>query len=180
MFYAPPAELAEALSGLALERLEQARGLFVAHTYFGAGPRETPAGQNRERLAVQRAPGGGLEIVPALDEALARVAARVAAGALASLTWAEAGDRLRALADVEVSYRPDGAVELSNSGDWPLPGLTVGVPEEGLDLVVDGGAVAGRADLPGWSRVFFDLPPHGRVRLRASRGGADGAIIPLP
>jgi hypothetical protein len=180
MFYATPDALAEALSGLALERLEEARGLFVGHTYFGAGPRETTGTVQRERLAVRRARWGGLELVPALDEALARIEARVAAGALASLTWAEAGDRLRALGDVAVSYRPDGTAELSNAGDWPLPGLTVGVPEEGLELTVDGAGPVGRVDLPGWSRATFDLPPHGRVRLRASRGGADGAVVPLP
>ena len=123
---------------------------------------------------------GGSRIVPALDEALARIQDRVAAGALASLTWAEAGDRLRALGDVEVTYWPDGTAEVWNRGDWPLPGLTVGVPEDGLDLTVDGAGAAGQVDLPGWSRATFDLPAHGHVRLRASRGGAGGAIIPLP
>jgi hypothetical protein len=180
MFHAAPEVLAEALSGLALERLEEERGLFVGHTYLGAGPRESRGQAQRDRLAVRGAAGGGLEIVPALDEALARIQARVAAGALASLTWAEAGDRLRALGDVEVSYRPDGTAELWNRGDWPLPGLTVGVPEEGLDLTVDGVGPVGRADLPGWSRATFDLPAQGRARLRASHGGAGGAIIPLP
>jgi hypothetical protein len=179
-FYAPPGELAAALSGLALERLEEARGLFVAHTYLAAGPRWTTGEQARARLAVRRAHGGGLEIDPALDGALARIQERVEAGALASLTWAEAGDRLRALGDVAVRYRPDGTVEIRNDGDWPLPGLTVGIPEEGLELWVDGAVVTGRADLPGWSRLYFDLPPRGRVLLRASRDGADGAIIPLP
>ncbi|HSM93867.1 MAG TPA: hypothetical protein VLT47_13370 [Anaeromyxobacteraceae bacterium] len=180
MFFASPEALGEALSGLALERLEGERGLFVGHTYLGAGPRETNGATQRERLAVRRAAGGGLEIAPALDEALARIQARVEAGALASLTWAEAGDRLRALGDVRVTYRPDGTAELRNEGDWPLPGLTIGVPEEGLDLTVDGAGPVGRADLPGWSRASFDLPPHGRVTLRASHGGAAGAVVPLP
>jgi hypothetical protein len=180
MFFAAPDALAEALSGLALERLEEARGLFVGHTYLGAGPRETSGAAQRERLAVRPAGGGALEISPALDEALARIEGRVEAGALASLTWAEAGDRLRALADVEVDYLPDGTVTLRNAGEWPLPGLTIGVPEEGLDLVVDGAGPVARVDLPGWSRATFDLPPGGRATLRATRGGAEGAIIPLP
>jgi hypothetical protein len=180
MFYAAPAALAEALSGLALERLEDARGLFVAHTYLGAGPRWTVGEQARGRLAVRRARGGGLEIDPALDAALARIEGRVAAGALASLTWAEAGDRLRALGEVAVDYRADGTVEVRNEGGWPLPGLTVGIPEEGVELWADGAVPTVRADLPGWSRIHFDLPPRGRVVLRASRDGADGAIIPLP
>lgn len=180
MFWAPPEVLAEALSGLALERLEAERGLFVAHTYLGAGPRETTGATQRERLAVRPSPGGGLEIAPALDAALARIQERVEAGALASLTWEEAGDRLRALGDVAVEYLADGTALIRNLGGWPLPGLTVGVPEEGLELTVDGAGPVASADLPGWSRVHFDLPPGGSVRLRASRGGADGAIIALP
>lgn len=180
MFFATPEALGEALSGLALERLEAARGLFVGHTYLGAGPRETSGAAQRARLAVCAAPGGGVEIAPALDEALARIQERVEAGALASMTWREAGDRLSALADVRVHYLPDGAVELRNEGEWPLPGLTVGVPEEGLELTVDGVGPVLRADLPGWSRAAFDLLPGGRALLRASLGGADGAIIPLP
>jgi hypothetical protein len=180
MFFASPEALGEALSGLALERLEGARGLFVGHTYLGAGQRETAGATQRGRLAVRAARGGGVEIAPALDEALARIQQRVEAGALASLTWSEAGDRLAALGDVRVAYGPDGSVELRNEGDWPLPGLTVGVPEEGLELTVDGVGPVVRADLPGWSRAAFDLPPGGRALLRASRGGADGAIIALP
>lgn len=180
MFFAAPDALGEALSGLALERLEAERGIFVGHTYFGAGPRGTSGAAQRERLAVRRAEGGGLEIAPGLDRALARIQERVAAGALASLTWAEAGERLRALGDVEVAYRADGSVDIRNGGEWPLPGLTVGVPEAGLELVVDGAGPVARVDLPGWSRAAFDLPPGGRVRLRASRDGAGGAIIPLP
>lgn len=185
MFFAPPAELAEALSGLALERLEEARGLFVGHTYLGAGPRGRISPAQRSRLAVRAARDGALEIAPELDAALARIAARVAAGSLASLTWAEAGDRLRALGDVAVEYLPDGAALIRNEGDWPLPGLTVGVPcgapEEALELAVDGPVPAVRADLPGWSRIAFDLPPGGAVVLRAFRGDPlGGDAVPLP
>jgi hypothetical protein len=180
MFFAAPEVLGEALSGLALERLEAARGLFVAHTYLGAGPQETAGAAQRERLAVRRSRDGGLEIAPALDEALERIQRRVEAGALASLGWAEAGDRLRALGDVETAYLPDGTVELANRGEWPLPGLTVGVPEEDLDLAVAGAGIVARVDLPGWSRVAFDLPPGGRVRVRATRGETGGAPVDLP
>jgi hypothetical protein len=176
-FHDAPERLAEALSGVALERLEGERGLFVGHTYLGAGARETPAGRNRERLAVVRLDGGGLALHPALDAALARIEERVDAGALASLTWAEAGDRLRALGDVGVAYRDDGAAEIDNRGGWPLDGLTIAVPEEGLDLSLEGAGPLLRHDLPGWSRASFDLPPHGRAILRATRGGA---IIALP
>ena len=53
-FYAPPAELARALSDEALDRLERGDGLFVAHTYLGAGPATTGPG-----------PGGGAAPGPA-------------------------------------------------------------------------------------------------------------------
>jgi hypothetical protein len=174
-FYAPPSELAAALSDAALDDLERGRGLFVAHTYLSAGPATTHLPQHLARLAVRQVQGEGLVIDPDLDAALGRLAARVRAGAVASLTWAEAGDRLRALGEVEVAYRPDGAAEIRNLGEAAIEGLTVAVPEEGIDLAVDGGRPARRADVPGWSRIWFDLAPGARAVLRASR-----RVMPLP
>jgi hypothetical protein len=174
-FYAPPAELAAALSDGALEALERARGLFVAHTYLAAGPATTHLPDQLARLAVHPDPAGGLALDPDLDAALGRIAARVKAGTLASLTWAEAGDRLRALGDVAVVYREDGTAELRNLGDTRIEGLTFAIPEEGLELTVDGVPVSDRADAPGWTRAWLDLAPGARVVLAASRG-----LVPVP
>jgi hypothetical protein len=178
LFYASPAELGAALSDEALAALERERGLFVAHTYLGAGPEETHGNSHLARLAVRAMPGG-LELAPELDAALVRIAARARAGTLASLTWAEAGDRLRALGDVEVTYLPDGAAEVRNHGATSIEGLTVAIPADGIDLTADGAPVLGRADVPGACRAFFDLPPGARVVLHARSSVAPVPFLPL-
>ena len=177
-FYASPAELARALSDGPLDRLERAGGLFVAHTYLGAGPATTPRGPAAARLPVRALAGGALVIDPALDEALARLARHVAEGRLVSLPWAEAGDRLRALGEVEVRYLADGGAEVVNHGTVTLGGLTVSLPAAGLQLWVDGLPAAARQEVAGRSRIWFDLPAGGRRVVRATRGIA--AVPHLP
>jgi hypothetical protein len=174
-FYAPPPELARALSDEPLDQLERGRGLFVAHTYLGTGPATTSWGPAAARIPVRQLEGGALVIDPALDEALARLASRVADGRLASLTWVEAGDRLRALGDVEVRYLADGGAEVVNRGDFTLGGLTVALPATGLQLWVDGEPAEARQEVAGASRIWFDLPARGRRVVRATRG-----LIPVP
>ena len=179
-FYAPPAELAQALSDEALDRLERSRGLFVGHTYLGAGPATTTRGPAVARLPVTRQADGTLVIDAALDEALARLATRVAAGSLASLPWAEAGDRLRALGEVSVRYLADGGAEVLNRGEAGLGGLTVSLPAAGLTLWVDGEPVPERQEVAGRSRIWFDLPAHGRRVVRATRGLTPVPLLPPP
>lgn len=175
MFHAAPAELAAALSGAELARLERERGLFVAHTYLGPSARTTQSQDQLARLVVVGGERGVLAIHPALDAALARLAARVAAGRLASLAWAETGDRLRALGDVEVLYRPDGSAEVRNHGAAALSGLTVSLPAAGLEIAAEGALLLGRDDEEGWARVWFDLAGGEKVVLRAW-----DALVPVP
>ena len=179
-FYAPPAQLALALADGPLDALERGRGLFVAHTYLGPGPATTPRGPAAGRLAVRAAPGGGLEIDPRFDEALARLATRVAAGRLASLTWAEAGDRLRALGDVEVRYLADGGAEVVNHGDFTLGGLTVSLPAAGLRVWVDGEPAEAGQEVAPVTRIWFDLPARGRRVVRVTRGLVAVPLLPPP
>ncbi len=169
MFHAAPAELGAALSDAELERLERERGLFVAHTYLGPSARTTQSADQLARLVVLDAKGS-LAIHPALDAALARLAARVRAGRIASLTWAEAGDRLRALADVEVTYRPDGSAEVHNRGAEAVEALTVALPAAGLDVALEGAALGGREDDGGLARLWFDLGPGEKATLRVWDG----------
>jgi hypothetical protein len=171
-FYATPAELGAALSDEALARLERGQGLFVGHTYLGAGPAFTRGATAEARLAVRPAPGGGLAIAPELDEGLARLAAHAGAGRLASLTWSAAGDRLRALADVEVRYREDGSAEVVNHGAAAVPGLTLLAPAPGLEWWADGRPTPASPD---GARLWFDLPAHAAVVLRATR-----LLVPVP
>jgi hypothetical protein len=169
MFHAAPGELAAALSDAELARLEEERGLFVAHTYLGPSARTTRSADQLARVLVVEGKGG-LAIHPALDAALARVAAHVDAGRLATLAWAEAGDRLRALGDVEVTYRADGAAEVHNRGAEPVAALTVSLPAAGLDVAVEGAAVLGREDEGGDARLWFDLGPGEKATIRAWDG----------
>jgi hypothetical protein len=114
---------------------------------------------------VRPAPGGGLVIDPDLDAALARLAGRVARGRLASLTWAEAGDRLVALGDVEVRYRQDGSAEVINHGRSAIRGLTLATPLPGLEWWVDGRPAEGDA---AGTRIWLDLPAGASQVVRAS------------
>ncbi|HEY6105398.1 MAG TPA: hypothetical protein VIV59_05425 [Anaeromyxobacteraceae bacterium] len=175
MFYAPPGRLAAALEELPLVRLEAARGLFVAHTYLSASPRTTARAEHLDKLAVRETGDGGLELDPALDAALARLAEHVRLGRLASLTWAEAGERLRALGDLEIAYLADGSAEVANRGPRPLPGLTLAVPAGGVELTVEGAEVRGMDGDAERARVWFDLPAGATALVRAEQRG-----LPLP
>jgi hypothetical protein len=179
MFHASPLELAQALSAEALARLEAERGLFVAHTYLGPSARTTRSPEQLARLAVIEE-RGGLVIHPELDRAFARLAARVRAGTLASLAWAEAGDRLRALGDVEVTYAPDGSAVIHNRGAIDLAGLTVSLPAAGLELDLEGQALLGREDDGDQARLWFDLGAGERAVLRAFDGVTPVPLLPLP
>ena len=179
MFHAAPGELAAALSDADLARLEAERGLFVAHTYLGPSARTTRSHDQLSRLLVVEG-RGALAIHPALDEALARVAARIRAGRLASLAWADAGDRLRALGDVEVVYRSDGSAEVHNHGAEPIAGLTVSLPAAGLEVELEGAALLGREDEGAEARVWFDLGPGEKATLRAWDGLAPVPLLPWP
>jgi len=178
MFHGTPEALARALSDAALDRLEAERGLFVAHTYLAAAPRTTTRPDLLARLVVREVPGGGLELDPAFDAALGRLAGRARAGKIASLTWAEAGSRLRALAEVEVTYRADGAAEVANRGTAAVPGLTVAVPAPDLELEVEGAEVED-SERGAATRAWFDLPAGASVVVRASRAGVPVPLLPL-
>ena len=180
MFYGTPEKLAAAMEEGPLLRLEAERGLFVAHTYLSASARTTSRPEHLARLVVRELPGGALELNPAFDAALARLAAHVRAGVLSTLTWAEAGDRLRAVGAVEVRYRADGTAEVANRGAFDLPGLTLAVPAGDLDVAVEGARVKGMSTEAGRTRVWLDLPAGGRVQVRAARGDAPAPVLPPP
>jgi hypothetical protein len=176
MFYAPPAEMAAALSDAALARLEARRGLFVGHTYLSASARTTTRPEHLARLVVREGPGETLVLDPAFDAALARIARHVREGRLASLTWAEAGDRLRAISEVAVVYLADGSARLENRGAAPLLGLTLEVPAE-VAIEADGARLLGRAAEPGRSRAWLDLAPGQNAVVHAVASG--GAHVPF-
>ncbi len=171
--------LAAAISDEAIGRLEHERGLFVAHTYLSPSLRTTDSPRHKQLLAVVERPGGVLDIDPALEAALARLGDEVHAGALASLTWREAGERLLALAEVRVRYLTGGGVAVENRGQKSLLGLTVAVPIAAPDLVVDGATELGRRAESTRTTVWFDLHPGTRVVLRTRHAGWPSATAPL-
>jgi hypothetical protein len=147
-FYAEPTRLARAINDTALDTLEAQRGLFIAHTYLSASTRTTLTQSLKNKDAVVE-DKGVMRIEPHLDAALGRLGARVARGEIASLTWRQAGERLRALGDVSIEYGKDGATVV-NHGSVDLPKLTVevGGRPETFDLAGGGShalAGAGRA-----------------------------------
>jgi len=172
-FYGAPEALGEALSEEGLDRLEQHHGLFLGHTYLSASERTTRDPAHRARLAVVAAPGGGLQIHPALDRGLARAQRRVERGSLATLTLAEAGDRLRALAGVRVIYLADGAARVENSGPTPLPMLQLH-RDGAAALSAEGPLAGGHAQNAGESHLFFDLGPGESARVEAE--GPEGPV----
>jgi hypothetical protein len=177
-FYEPPEILAAMLDTRALTSLASRRGLLVAHTYLSASAATTNLSDHRRRLAVRPAAGGRLEIAPALDAALARVATRVADGSLAVSTWRDAGDRLLALGRIEVEYRADGSAVVVNRGATVLAGLTLALPAPGLRVLVDGAEVAGERADEDRSTVWFPLAAGARAVVRAERTGAPVPLLP--
>lgn len=168
-FYSQPEQMATAISDRALRRLEEQRGLFVGHTYLSASAQTTSRPENLARLVVRRTPDGFLELEPAFEAALERIADHIRTGALSSLTWAEAGDRLHALGDLQTIYLPDGSALVENHGNRRFTGLTVAVPVGDLDLMVEGALVKGRDRAAQRSRIWFDLEPGARAWIRAER-----------
>jgi hypothetical protein len=165
-FYGKPKALAAAISESALDRLEAERGLFVGHTYLAASPHTTTKGYLRRRDLVRRHASGALELEPIVDAALGRLGTRVRRGSIASLTWSQAGDRLKALGQVEVRYLDHGEALVENHGDTAILGLTLAMPVTDVDIEVEGQRMLGSRADAGRTAVWLDLPARGVVRLR--------------
>lgn len=178
-FYAPPAQLAAALNDAAVARLENQRGIFVAHTYLSASLATTRESGHRKSLAVRPTGSGALVIDPALDEALSRVGARVRAGTMASLTWREAGDRLRAFGDLQVRYNTRDSVIIENKGEADLNGVTVAIPIGQAEFTVDGAIVIGTRKEADRSTLWFSLPKGARVKVSATLAGRPISFVPF-
>jgi len=178
-FYAPPAQLAAAISNTALTRLEDQRGIFVAHTYLSASSTTTQESAHRKALAVRPTGNGALVIDPALDEALARVGVRVRAGSMASLTWYEAGDRLRALGDLVTRYLPNGTVVIENNGTVDLNGVTLAVPIGQAEIILEGAPLADTRKEAGRTTVWLSLQKGAQVKLSVTVAGRKVPFLSL-
>lgn len=178
-FYSSPGELGDALSATALDKLERERGLFIGHTYLSATRRTTRAADLTAKIAVHPKGDGHYTLDDRFDAGLARLGKRVRAGSTASLTLREAGERLRALKSVRVTYLADGRVSVENLGSRAIEGLTLSVPAA-LDLSVAGVEWFGLRPERDRTTVWFDLPEAGRVTLSASRHGRPFPFVRAP
>jgi len=175
-FYAAPARLAAAITDASLKALEARHGLFVAHTYLSASTTTTHQTAHRHELAVHWTKPGTLAIDPILDDALGRVETHLKTGSLASLTWRDAGDRLRDLDGVEVHYLPDGSALIENHGKDDLAGLTLSVSMRNVEITLDGANLTGSQREADRSTVWFPVAAGSQVKLRAKR---DGESVPF-
>ena len=178
-FYAPPAQLARAISDTALSRLEEQRGIFVAHTYLSASAATTHEPGHRQALAVRPSSVGTLTIDATLDKAFARVGTRIQAGTLASMTWRDAGDRLRRLGDITTRYRADGSVEVENHALTEVSGLTVAIPHGNAEFTLVGGLAIGRRREAHRSTMWFSLPKSAHVKLTITVEGRKIPFLPM-
>jgi hypothetical protein len=174
-FYGLPEHMGAALDEPAFDKLEKERGLFLGHTYFSPSPKTTHAAALKERIVAHEQPDGRYDLDGAFDAGLARLGERVKSGTLVSMTWEAAGTRLLALEDVVVTYLPDGGVQLDNFGEKPVDGLTVSVPEKGVDLRVEGADLCGAIGDTTRTEVWIDLGGRSTAVVRASKSG-----LPFP
>jgi PAS domain-containing protein len=177
-FGEPPDVLERRLSEPTLDTLEHRGALVVLHTYLAASPSRTVLHEHRQALVVRTRTGGGLELVPAFERLLARLGEHARRGALVVAPWREIGDRLLALSDVVVRYEREGGATIENRGLGGVRGLTVSVPRGGIDLAVEGAAVAGRSAGADRSAIWFDLPAGGAVEVHATRDGTPVTFFP--
>ena len=165
-FYDRVARMAAAFGEADLDRLEHERGLFIAHTYLSASPRTTRRRELIGRDAVVARPEGGLALDPAFEEALTRLGARVARGAISSLTLRESGDRLRDLGAIAVRYQADGSALVTNTGGVAVKALTLAIPAD-VQIELRGAPPGGTGGEPGRTTVWFDLPAGRSVVVSA-------------
>ncbi|MCS6913267.1 MAG: hypothetical protein RMK29_08470 [Myxococcales bacterium] len=146
----------------ALDRLEQERGLHIAHTYLeNIHPPGSWFGK-RNLLRPGRRPR---EIVldPRLESLLAALAARVARGSLWVPTLARLGDYLDAISRVSVVLDTDGSALIRSAR--PLRGATFVVPRAGVRVWVEGRPPAGLRVAGGETSFWVDLPAGRAVRV---------------
>lgn len=173
-FYSTASAFAAAISDRALDALEARRGLFVGHTYLSPSAATTQTHEHLAELYVRTQPDHEYTLDPGVDQALGRLAERARAGTTRTMTWRDAGDRLRALAGVTVTYEADGSATLRQTNGHVLDGLTVSVPRAGVDVRVDGVPLLGSRHDADRTTAWLSLPPNGTAHVRLA--GADGAV----
>jgi hypothetical protein len=158
-----------------LDKLEDERGLHVAHTYLETyHPKRTKFGLKNLIVPVdpKDLPGGAgpVKLDPRFDALLASLEERQERGTLWVPTLGALADRLRGVADVSVALRGDGSAVVHAPRE--LPGATFVVD---ADVSVDVGGHAPKGiRTEGAQTVFWDDLPAGDTVITLSR--ADGNV----
>ena len=125
----------------ALDRLEDERGVHIAHTYLESyHARDSHFGRRNLLVPAARGgrPGGAgpVSLHPRFESLLAELEMRQARGTLWVPTLADLGDQLRSVA--EVTIRMDRAGQLVVHAPRPMRGLSFVVPRPELQIEVAG------------------------------------------
>jgi hypothetical protein len=146
-----------------LDRLEDERGLHIAHTYLES---LHPKGKYRARHVLTH---DGTEIVTSaeFESLLAELERRQERGTLEVAPVSALADHALALAHVELRYQEDGSVVLRNTGNEPIAGATFTAP---CDVTIDGGApLHARTESDGLT-FWLDLLPGRDVVVKLDQG----------
>ena len=98
---------------------------------------------------------------------------------MASLTWYEAGDRLRALGDLVTRYLPNGTVVIENNGTVDLNGVTLAVPIGQAEIILEGAPLADTRKEAGRTTVWLSLQKGAQVKLSVTVAGRKVPFLSL-
>ena len=168
--YVDAAKFYTALAPDRLDRLEDERGLHIAHTYLES---LHDRGKYRARHVLVH-DGAKITTAPEFEAFLADLERRQERGTLEVAPVATLADHALALAHVELRYQDDGSVVLRNSGNDPIAGATFTAP---CEVTVDG-ATPGHARTESDGYTFWlDLLPGRDVVVRVEQGAF---VTPAP
>jgi hypothetical protein len=146
-----------------LDRLEDERGLHIAHTYLES---LHPRGRYRARHVLVQ-DGNAVVTSPEFEALLAELERRQERGTLEVAPVSALADHALALAHVELRYQEDGRVVLRNSGNEPIAGATFTAP---CEVTVDGTAPRhARTESDGYT-FWLDLLPGREVVVQLEQG----------
>ena len=168
--YVDAARFYAALAPDRLDRLEDERGLHIAHTYLES---LHDRGKYRARHVLIH-DGAKITTAPEFEAFLADLERRQERGTLEVAPVTTLADHALALAHVELRYQDDGSVVLRNSGNDPIGGATFTAP---CEVTVDGATPRhARTESDGYT-FWLDLLPGRDVVVRLEQGSF---LMPSP
>jgi hypothetical protein len=146
-----------------LDRLEDERGLHIAHTYLES---LHARGKYRARHVLVN-DGTAIATSPEFEALLADLERRQERGTLEVAPVSALADHALALAHVELRYQEDGSVVLRNTGNEPISGATFTAP---CEVTVDGQQPRhARTESDGYT-FWLDLLPGRDVVVALEQG----------